>query len=129
MNSIIHNGKKINISMCFTSGYLKGGYDSNEKAFIFGFQNFGKKLKIHFIRVYKQNEGLGSLALSYLENKAFENNYKIIYGELVDGKDSSTPSKLTHFYKKNGYTIILTGETYIYADISKNLSGQEILQP
>ncbi len=119
MKNIVHNGKEIEIIFHPASGNMFGKFNDNSNAFILEFQGFGNRIKLHFLRVYDENNGIGSLALREFEIWTKSKNYCEIYGELVDGKHSSEPEKLKWFYDKNGFDVNLTGEEYVYANISK----------
>lgn len=119
MKNIVHNVKEVEITFHPLSGNMYGKFNDNSKAFILEFQGFGDKMKLHFLRVYNENKDIGSLALREFEIWAKNKNYNEIYGELVDGKDSSKPKKLKRFYDKNGFDINLTGKKDVYAKISK----------
>lgn len=121
MKNIVHKGKEVEITFHPTSGNMFGKFKDNSKAFILEFQGFGNQMKLHFLRVYNENNDLGSLALREFEKWAKSKNYCEIYGELVDGKDSSRPEKLKYFYNKNGFAVKLTDDKEVYAKISKSL--------
>lgn len=113
---------KVNIIFDTTLNHIIGKFENDKMVFEIDYQGFGYELKIHFMKVYvEENKGYGSFALDELEKFALKNNYRKIFGELVNGKDSSEPSKLIHFYIKNQYNIENTGEDYVYARISKFL--------
>ena len=124
LGAIIHNEEKVHIALDANYPKIYGFViDPSSQVFEIDFARHGNDLKIYLIKVYgdKENEGLGTKALVYFEKWGFKNGYKTISGELVDGKDSSSPEKLRHFYLKNQYTIGNTGNDYRYATISKSL--------
>ena len=101
---------------CFTASTKK------DRIFEIGFWKSENQITIHFLKVYKtEDKGIGTQALIFFEKWATTKGCNVLKGELVDGPDSSIPSKLIHFYKKNGFDVVSTGQEYIYANIYKNI--------
>lgn len=123
LGTLTHNGEVIQIALNINYPKIYG-FVTNPKNQVFeiDFAKLGNKLKIYLIKVYaKDDEGLGTKAITYFEDWGRKNGFEKIIGELIDGKDSSNPIKLKHFYLKNLYHIEDTGDDYKYAKISKSL--------
>ena len=104
---------------CFVSAIKK------DRIFEIDFQKLENQITIHYLKVYKtENKGIGTEALNFFEKWATTKGINVLKGELVDGADSSIPSKLIHFYKKNGFDVISTGQVYNYANIYKHIQSK-----
>lgn len=62
--------------------------------------HFSKQVKLHCIYLHQKTHGLGigKQLLSWLEQKAFENNYDVVWLDAMDEQPQAF-----QFYKKRGY--------------------------